>query len=125
MKTKLFIVLALVFWAGTSCEKKIDLAKEQEAIKAVFEADRGTYFKQDYVGVGDCWIKEPSTTKIWLNGKEETRIVGWDNIDASHKKEAEDNSWDRKQTTAKFSNYQIDMMGNSAWVYCETNWKVK
>lgn len=96
---------------------------EKTAIKAVFEAEKTAYFKQDYIGMGEFWVKEPATMKYWLGSKGSTKIVGWENINSSQKKETEDNSWDRKKVTATFSNYQINIMGNSAWIFCETNWE--
>ena len=42
---KYFIVFAtLIFLLGSSCEEKINIEKEKEAIKAVFEADKTAYF---------------------------------------------------------------------------------
>ena len=105
--------------------EQTDNEKEEEAIKAVFEAEKAAYFKQDYVTMGEFWIKEPTTMKYWLGLKGSTKIVGWENINESQKEEIEDNSWDRKQMTATFSNYQFNIMGNSAWIFCETNWEGK
>lgn len=116
-------LFALILLAGTSCEKKIDIEKEKEAIKALFEEDKAAYFNQDYNGMGECWAKEPSSTKIWISSGGLSKIDGWENINDSQKKETEDNSWDRKQVKATFSNYQIDVVDESAWVFCETSWE--
>jgi len=124
MKKYLWILFTLSLINGISCQNKVDTRKEEEAIKAVIEADRAAYFKQDYNGVGDCWIKEPSSVKIWVDGQKETKIVGWDNINASQKEEAENKSWDRNKSKVTFSNYLFDIAPNNAWVYHEANWEV-
>lgn len=117
------VLVTLIFLIGISCEDKIDIEKEKEAIKVVFEADKASYFNQDYVGMGECWVKDSSSIKLWTSAKGLTKIVGWENINASQKKETENNSWDRKQVKATFLNYQIDIMDESAWVVCETLWE--
>jgi hypothetical protein len=121
---KYFMVLAtLIFVLGTSCEEKINIEKEKEAIKAVFEADKTAYFNQDFNAMGELWIKEPSSIKIFMSDKGLTKYEGWENINASQKKETEDNSWDRKQVKATFLNYNIDLIDDeSASVVCETAW---
>ena len=123
MKKSLSILFVIALFTCPSLKGQTDNAKEEAAIKAVFEADKTAYFNQDYVAMGECWVKEPSTMKYWLGSKGSTKIVGWENVNASQKKETEDNSWDRKQIKATFSNYQINITGNSAWVYCETTWE--
>ena len=123
MKKSLLVFVVMALFIYPSLKAQTDNAKEEAAIKAVFEADKTAYFKQDYVGMGECWVKEPTSMKYWLSSKGPEKIVGWENINASQKKETEDNSWDRKQMKATFSNYQIKITGNSAWVYCETTWE--
>jgi ketosteroid isomerase-like protein len=123
MKTKLFILLSLSIWVFTSCEEKIDVAKEEAAIKAVFEADKDAYMKQDNAAMSKCWVQDASSKKIWFTAKGENILNGWENINLSQQKEIADTTWDRKQMNCTFSEYQIDIMGNSAWVTSKTNWK--
>jgi hypothetical protein len=125
MKKILSVLFFIELLTCPSLKGQPDNAKEEAAIKTVFEAEKTAYFKQDHVGMGEFWIKEPTTMKYWLGPKGSTKIVGWENINASQKKETEDNSWDRKQMTATFSNYQINIMGNSAWIFCESSWEGK
>ena len=123
MKTNLSILFVIALFTCPSLKGQTDNAKEEAAIKAVFEADKTAYFNQDYIEMGENWVKEPSTMKYYLTPKGSTKIIGWENVDASQKKETEDNSWDRNQVKATFSNYRINIMDNSAWVFCETDWE--
>ena len=123
MKIKLFILLTLAIWVFTACEEKIDVVKEEAAIKAVFEAEKTAYLKQDADAMAEFWIQDATSQKIWYSGKDENAIVGWENINASQQKEVADNSWDRKQVTCTFSDFQINIMDESAWVTSKTNWK--
>jgi ketosteroid isomerase-like protein len=123
MKTKLFILMTLAIWVFTACEEKIDLAKEETAIKAVFEADKTAYLNQDAVAMAEFWVQDASSQKIFQSITGENVISGWENINASQQKEVEDTSWDRKQVTCTFSDFKIDIMDESAWIYNKTNWK--
>ena len=122
MKKGLVALLVLGVLAFVSCEKKVDIEKEREAIKATFEAEKAGFFNRDFVAMGTTWIKEPSAQKIFMTDKGQTKIIGWENISASDRKATEDSSWDRKLVTVTFSNYQIDIMDESAWVVCDTDW---
>jgi hypothetical protein len=68
-------------------------------------------------------VQDASSQKIWYSGKDENAIVGWENINASQQKEVADTSWDRSQMDCTFSDFQIDIMDESAWVTSKTNWK--
>jgi len=123
MKTKLFFLMTLAIWVFTACEEKIDVAKEEAAIKAAYEAEKTAYLKQDAAAMAEFWVQDASSQKIWYSGKDENAIVGWENIDVSQQKEVADNTWDRSLMTCTFSDYKIDIMDESAWIYNKTNWK--
>ena len=123
MKTKLFFLMTLAIWVFAACEEKIDIAKEEAAIKAVFEADKTAYLNQDAAAMAEFWVHEPSSKKIFQSATGESVISGWENINASQQKEVDDASWDRKQVTCTFSDFEIDIMDESAWITSKTNWK--
>ena len=123
MKTKLLILLTHAIWVFAACEEKIDVAKEEAAIKAVFEADKIAYLNQDNAALAEFWVHDASSKKIFQSATGENVISGWENINASQQKKVDDNSWDRKQVTCTFSGFQIDIMDESAWVTSKTNWK--
>lgn len=122
MKNCFLALVALAMVSFPSLKAQTDIAKEEAAIKAVFEGEKAAFFRQDYVGMGEFWVHDPSTMKYWLTSKGSNKIIGWDNVNESQKKETEDNSWDRKKFTATFSNYRINITGDAAWVFCETTW---
>jgi len=116
-------LFALVLLAGTSCQKKMDIEKEKEAIQAVFEAEKAAYFKQDDKAMGEFWIKLPSSVKIAMSANGQKRYDGWDNINAAYQEEIQDTSWNRELVRATFTNYQINVRNTAAWVLCEANWE--
>ncbi len=123
MKTKLLILFTLAIWVFTSCEEKIDIAKEEAAIIAVFEADKTAYLNQDAVAMAEFWVQDASSQKIFQSTTGENVISGWENINVSQQKEVADTTWDRKQVTCTFSDFKINILDESAWVTSKTNWK--
>ncbi|KAF0238364.1 MAG: hypothetical protein FD181_1175 [Prolixibacteraceae bacterium] len=123
MKTNLFFLMTLAIWVFTACEEKIDIAKEEAAIKAVFEAEKNAYLKQDAAAMAEFWVQDATSQKIWYSTTGENVILGWENINASQQKEVDDTSWDRSLMTCTFSGFQIDIMDESAWITSKTNWK--
>jgi len=123
MKTKLFMLFTLAIWVFMSCEEKIDIAKEEAAIKAAYEAEKTAYLKQDAAAMAEFWVQDASSQKIWFSEKGENAIVGWENINASQQKEVADTTWDRSLMTCTFSDYKFDISEESAWVTNKTNWK--
>jgi ketosteroid isomerase-like protein len=116
-------LLSLGLLVLCSCQQKVDVAREEAAIKEVFEAEKTAFFNQDIEGIEKFWVQDEKSKKIWLSAKGVEMIEGWGNINSSILKEVADTSWNRKLMTCSFSEYQIDVMGNSAWVTNKTNWK--
>lgn len=123
MKKLGFVLLSSTALLFSTCQPKVDTEKEKEAIKSVFEQEKSAFFNQDYVAIGETWVKESSSAKIFMDENGQTRFEGWENINASIKKETEDTSWNRKLVKANFLNYKIDVMDKSAWVMCDTHWE--
>jgi hypothetical protein len=125
MKRSLSIILlvsvSLIYFS--SCEEKVNVEKEKEAIKNVFEQEKNAYFKQDYVGMSNYWVKDPSSVKMFLTEKGINRFDGWDKINAQNQKETSDTTWNRKLVTVNFSNYKIDIVDKCAWVLCDTHFE--
>jgi hypothetical protein len=120
---KLILIATTIFLAGTSCQEKIDIQKEKEAIKAVIEQESNAYFNQDYVAMGETIVKEPSSVKMYMYQKGQFRYEGWDKINAQNQKETSDTTWNRKLFKGRFLNYKIDVMDNSAWVLCDKHFE--
>jgi len=123
MKKLGFVLLSSTALLFSTCQPKVDTEKEKEAIKSVFEQEKSAFFNQDYVAIGETWVKESSSAKVFMDENGQTRFEGWENINESIKKETEDTSWNRKLVKANFLNYKIDVMDKSAWVMCDTHWE--
>lgn len=106
-----------------SCQPEVDIEKEREAIKAVFDAEKDAFFKKDLAGMGDTWIKGPEAVKIYISANSQTKYEGFDKINEQSIKEVSDTTWDRGQFKVAILNYRIDIIGDGAWVLCDYHWE--
>ena len=124
MKTRMLLLTAVIFIALSSCEEKIDIEKEKEAIKAVFEQEKDGFFAQDLEAMAETWIQEPSSVKMYMSAEGQTKFEGWDAINKNSREEVADTTWDRKLFTVTFKDYQINILDDeSAWVMCNALWE--
>ena len=124
MKNRMLLLTAVIFIALSSCEEKMDIEKEKEAIKAVFEQEKDGFFAQDLNAMAETWVQEPSSVKIFMSAEGQTKFEGWDAISKKSREEVADTTWDRKQFTVTFKDYQINILDDeSAWVMCNALWE--
>jgi len=123
MKT-LISLSVLMLLGAYSCTTSLDIEKEKEAIKAVIEEEKDAYFARDAVRMGETWIQDPGSRKIWFSVNGLTYLPGWSEVDADHQKGAESEMWDKlKDMEVEFSDYEFNFYENTALVFCTTTWK--
>lgn len=122
MKKLVFVALTVILLAGISCQKKTDIEKEKAAIKAVIEEEKNAFFAQDYNRIAETWAQEPSSYKIYMDDKGYTKYEGWEAISKHDQVNVQDTSLDRKSIKLSFTNYQFDIMNNSAWGLFDAHW---
>lgn len=124
MKNRMLLLTAVIFIALTSCEEKIDIEKEKEAIKAVFEQEKDGFFAQNLDAMAETWIQKPSSVKMFMSAEGQTKFEGWDAISKNSREQVADTTWDRKLITVTFKDYQINILDDeSAWVMCNALWE--
>ena len=114
MKKYGLTLFALILLAGTSCQEKVDIEKEKEAIKTVLEEETNAARDSDFDRLAATWVQDE--TSIWLGtGKSGyTYGVGWKKIGSDFKEYFENNP---EPGTGKFenTNYRIKVYKESAW----------
>lgn len=65
MKKNLWTLFALILLVGTSCQEKIDIEKEKEAVKTVIESFINDRTELDYDGYINAWVDEPYSFVSW------------------------------------------------------------
>ena len=124
MKTNAIALLSLLIVVSSSCQKKVDILAEQEAIKAVMEEEKRAFYNRDLEALAATWIQEPSSIKLYMNKDGQTQLIGWDKIYADDKQYLETDTMDRKKIDISFSDYQFNIYENNAWVMLKTIWKI-
>jgi hypothetical protein len=122
MKTKLLIPLILILGITMSCQKKIDKANEEVAIKAVIEEEKSAFMDRDFERMAATWIHNPSSVKIYMDKEGQKSFLGWDKIREADKESWAKDSYDRKKITLDFSDYQFNIYNECAWILCKATW---
>ena len=115
MKKIIFPLLALSLIAGSSCDEKIDIEKEKEAIIAAIENESNSAHNKDF----DSWSKsvlQDESLTLLSAGKGSCRFeVGWDVIGTRYK-EGMENDPDPLTNQFQFTNFKIKVHKECAWV---------
>ncbi len=122
MKKIIFPILTLLLIAGgSSCQEKIDIEKEKEAIKAVVEKETNAFWARDLDQQLECFIQDETTT--WVNAGRDGLGDGdgWENIRNSYIREflGKDDFYENyPESNRKVKNkyYKIKVYKDCAWV---------
>lgn len=121
MKKTVCKLLVLILFAGTSCEEKIDIEKEKEAIIAAIENETNSHLARDIDQHSKSFLQDESLVMQFAGKEDYEAYNGWENISSLYKEYYEDSpspSTDKYQ----FTNYNIKVYKESAWaVYDETS----
>jgi len=123
MKKFILALITCSLLAVVCCQDESALEKEKKAIIAVIEAEKVAYYHQDLAGLDASWVQEPSVRKIFLTTHGITELSGWDEIHQNNI-EAIERDWDEHPETAQYSNYSINIYGNTALVYHDSEHKM-
>ena len=124
MKKLLIALVAFSLLAGVCCQDESGIEKDKKAIKAVIEAERAAYYEQDLSRLDDSWIQEPSSRKLFLSPHGITELEGWSKIHQNNV-EATEIIWNAPMEPARYSNYTINVYGNTALVLLDSNHNIK
>lgn len=121
MKNYLSILLAIILLAEISCQPKVDVEKEKEAVLKVLQAAGDEFAKKNKDGIFNTHIQDESATRV---GGSKV-YTGWDEI-----KELYENYLARNQADTITQNPRnikeniiVKVNGNNAWVVCDNIWK--
>ncbi|MCK4992120.1 MAG: nuclear transport factor 2 family protein [Bacteroidales bacterium] len=120
-------LIALVFLAGTSCQEKIDIEKEKEAVIAVNEEERDAYFDRDLARLEAIWIQEPTSQRVFTSRNALSVLDGWKQIHANYEEDINNTDrWENyEDLSAPFSNYDVKIHDNTALLYHDIHWTGK
>ena len=124
MRKHLFVLIAISILAGTSCQEKIDIPKEEEAIKALINEEIAHDFARDYIRGSETWKQENYVRMIGHSGNWHYQIVGWENILADLKKKSEVSFPINMDISGKARDFNIQIFGQVAWAVYYQDWGI-
>ena len=127
MKRELLSLLVLILLAGTSCQEKIDIQLEKEAIKAVILEESDAYSDKDLDRMNATWFHDASSRKVDICKYCGTiEYVGWVEISNKNKTYFTPAKIEAtKELIVSYSNFDINVIENTALVYHDAKWSGK
>jgi hypothetical protein len=125
MRKHLFVLIALSILAGTSCQEKIDIIKEEEAIKALIREEIAHDHDRDYIRGSETWKQENYVRMIKHSGNWHDQIVGWENILAELKKKSEVPFPVNLDISGEARDFNIKIFGQVAWAVYYQDWGIE
>jgi len=114
MRNPVIYLVLLATLGLVACEQKVDVAAEEEAIKAAVQNETNAYDANDYERLVAAWVHEPYVVHSMGGG-----VFGWDSLCIAFKnaielKNKEPDKYGVKERTQ--SNFDIHLDGNVAFV---------
>ena len=120
MKKYLFALIAFSFMAGTSCQQKIDVAQEEEAIKNVIQEEIALFVAQDIQE--SQFYKNVDYLRVISNfGNDHHVAVGWDSVHAVVKRNSEADRSGAANVKFECRDFHIKVYDDIAWAVYYVN----
>ena len=122
MKNYLLTLFAIILLAGTSCQEKIDIEKEKEAIMAVIQEEGDAFAAKDMERLFAVHVQDSLDTRLSLSKNNYTILAGWDEIKSNFEGSIE-SSWEIEDPKNLKENVILKVTDGSAWLICDNIWK--
>ena len=101
-KIILSFLTVLLITSCTPPKEEIDIAKEEEAIKAVIKEEVAQFLDRDYISEAEFWKNADYVTSVHNMVNSHNLTVGWDSIFVLVKKASEMEGWQH------VTNFKVD-----------------
>jgi hypothetical protein len=91
----------------------VDLAAEQQAIKAVLEKQTRAFYERSIEGEEEVWAQEPYVVRMLDTGEHD---VGWDRIGEGYRTFMQENPTPVEDLQFTHDNVHLQIHGDGAWV---------
>ena len=123
---KIFVgtILAILIFAGTSCQIAVNVEKEKEAILAVLDEESAAMLAMDKERVFALHVQDDLETRLELGEYGYNTYSGWDEVsgllgDAL----SADGTLIGSNAVNRKENMIIKVTGNTAWLTCDNIWE--
>ena len=127
MKKIIFSFLALSLIAGSSCQEKIDIEKEKEAIMAVLQERGDAMIENDMERLFAIHVQDSLDTRLDypLDENNYTIYAGWDEIKSLFESWAEMDRTGFEDAKNWKENVILKVIDDCAWLICDNHWSFK
>jgi hypothetical protein len=117
MKKTISVLFAFLLMVNYSCKEKIDVEKEKEAILAVMEEEKDSYWASDFERWSATYLQDSTAMRMGSSRNGFSLISGWDSISSNIKPDVV-----RKKEVPKEvkTPIRIKIYKESAWVVYDT-----
>ena len=125
MKKYLFTLFALVLLAGTSCQEKIDIEKEKEAIIAVIQDEKDGFTNMDMEQWSRNVLQDSSYT--WMGSTSDMYIISRGFSEQVDQLKEFWSNWDPDETRDRieFEVMELKISPQAAWVLIDLNGQIE
>jgi hypothetical protein len=113
-KYLMFLFGLLLFVVCTSCKEKIDVAKEEAAIKAVIEEENNAFIAMDFNRFSATYVQDETNIRLTADKSTYNYWIGWKEIGSAFKKYF-DSAPTRSDSKYVKTDYKIKVYSESAW----------
>jgi hypothetical protein len=106
----------------SSCQTRVDLEKEKEAIKAVLEQEKKGYFDKNSEMMAATWVQKSSSVKMFMSQEGEIDMFGWEKISERDKEDISKDYSDYKNIHVGYSDFQFSLYESNAWAIFKARW---
>lgn len=123
MRSYLLFFSAIALIAGTSCQPKIDVEKEKEAIMKVIQTESETARDANFEGLASCYVQDELNTRLNYSVNNYEVTTGWEKVKKILEGFTASTGQDYSGIKITKDNAVIKVTGNTAWLICDNNWK--
>ena len=125
MKKLLFTFIAFSLMTGASCQKKADIEKEKEAIKAVIEEETDAYIAGDFERQSETYVQDETIVRLAPDKNGYVYYVGWEDL-STYLKSGTEEGLERfgnySNPKNKKTDYRIKVYHECAWAVFNEDW---
>ena len=114
MKMNFIALFTFILFAGISCQEKIDMEKEKEAIKTVIEEVTDAWLTRDFDRLAFTFVQDEFATRLRTGKNGYLYSAGWEEIGQLYKESIKNNPNPITNKEVK-TNYKIKVYKESAW----------
>jgi len=122
MKKKQIPVILIALLAMVSCQNKIDVDKEVEAILNVIQAEGNAHATHDLNGLKNAYIHDSLTVRVHTRKSNYSILEGWDQVNSLFESWMSMDMSSYKNIKQSKANVVLKVLDNSAWLVCDNVW---